>query len=44
MGRNAVPESGLYTVPGALVPVQVDAEKDEGIYVEPNVWVWHALE
>lgn len=37
------PESGTYTVPGALVPVQVDVEKDEVHYVEPNVWVWHAL-
>jgi GNAT superfamily N-acetyltransferase len=37
------PESGMYTVPGALVPVQVKVETDEVIYVEPNVWVWHAL-
>ncbi len=37
------PESGTYIVPGALVPVQVDVEKDEVRYIEPNVWVWHNL-
>jgi len=36
------PESGNYVVPGALVPVEIDRERDEGTYVEPNVWVWHA--
>ncbi len=35
------PETGQYVVPGALVPVAVDVEKDEGIYLEPNVWVVH---
>jgi GNAT superfamily N-acetyltransferase len=39
----AFPDSGDYTVPGALVPVAIDRERDEGIYVEPNVWMRHPL-
>lgn len=39
----AFPESGSYVVPGALVPVEIDREQDEGSYIEPNVWVWHGL-
>jgi hypothetical protein len=35
------PESGSYVVPGALVPVEVDRERDQGLYVEPNVWMEH---
>ena len=35
------PESGWYVVPGALVPVEIDRERDEGLYVEPNVWMVH---
>jgi GNAT superfamily N-acetyltransferase len=37
----AYPESGSYVVPGALVPVEIDRERDEGLYVEPNVWMVH---
>ncbi len=37
------PESGDYIVPGALVPVQIDRERDVGLYVEPNVWMAHGL-
>ena len=37
----AFPESGAYIVPGALVPVEIDRERDEGSYVEPNVWMVH---
>ncbi len=37
------PESGSYLVPGALVPVEIDCAEDVGVYVEPNVWMWHAL-
>lgn len=33
--------SGLHVVPGGLVPVAVDLDRDEGVYVEPNVWVHH---
>ena len=38
----AFPETGSYVVPGALVPVEIDRERDEGLYVEPNVWMVHA--
>jgi GNAT superfamily N-acetyltransferase len=38
------PESDAYVVPGALVPVTIDRERDEGRYVEPNVWMRHRLE
>ena len=37
----AFPESGSYVVPGALVPVEIDRDRDEGLYVEPNVWMVH---
>jgi GNAT superfamily N-acetyltransferase len=35
------PDSGPYVVPGALVPVEIDRDRDQGRYVEPNVWVRH---
>jgi hypothetical protein len=37
----AFPESGPYVVPGALEPVQIDRERDQGRYAEPNVWMEH---
>jgi GNAT superfamily N-acetyltransferase len=37
------PETGRYVVPDALVPVEIDRERDLGRYVEPNVWVRHPL-
>ena len=37
------PQSGEYIVPGALNPIEVNMVKDEGVYVEPNVWVQHSL-
>ena len=37
------PDSGPYVVPGALVPVEIDRGRDEGVYVEPNVWMHHHL-
>ena len=39
----AFPESGPYVVPEALVPVEIDRERDVGLYVEPNVWMLHRL-
>jgi hypothetical protein len=39
--RLVFPESGSYVVPGALVPVEIDRERDVGVYVEPNVWMHH---
>jgi hypothetical protein len=37
------PESGAYIVPGALVPVEIDCERDRGRYIEPNVWMRHPI-
>ena len=39
----AFPETGTYVVPGALVPVDIDRERDSGLYVEPNVWMEHRI-
>jgi hypothetical protein len=35
------PDDGDYVVPGALVPVHF--KNGRGLYVEPNVWVRHAV-
>jgi len=37
------PDSGPYVVPGALQPVLIDRERDEGRYEDPNVWMLHRL-
>jgi hypothetical protein len=37
------PETGAYVVPGALVPVEIDCERDLGVYVEPNLWMHHTV-
>jgi len=37
------PQSGEYIVPGALNPITLNIEKDEGMYVEPNVWMVHEV-
>jgi len=37
------PQSGRYVIPGALNPAEINIEKEEGIYVEPNVWLAHTL-
>jgi hypothetical protein len=39
----ALPESGRYVVPGGLVPVEVDRERDVGEYVEPGCWMRHRV-
>ena len=36
------PDSGPYVVPGALQPVLIDRERDEGRYEDPNVWMRHS--
>lgn len=38
----AFPESGAYVLPNALVPIEIDRERDRGSYVEPNVWMLHS--
>jgi hypothetical protein len=35
------PASGVYAVPGALEPVEIDVTADRGVYIEPNVWMHH---
>jgi hypothetical protein len=37
----ALPASGEYVIPGGLSTLRVDRDADEGIYVEPNIWVQH---
>ena len=37
------PDSGSYVVPGALQPITIDHERDQGLYVEPNLWVLHQV-
>jgi GNAT superfamily N-acetyltransferase len=37
------PQSGEYVIPGALVPIQINVEKEEGVYIEPNVWIVHEM-
>ncbi|MFD9433774.1 N-acetyltransferase [Streptomyces sp. NPDC060002] len=34
---------GDIEVPGALVPVRCEPERDHAVYVEPNVWMRHRL-
>jgi GNAT superfamily N-acetyltransferase len=37
------PQSGKYVIDGALNPMEINLEKDEGVYVEPNVWIVHKM-
>ena len=37
--RRAAPMSSR----GALEPVEIDRERDEGVYIEPNVWMHHRV-
>jgi hypothetical protein len=37
------PQSGSYFLPGALNPMEMNLEKDEGVYSEPNVWMVHEI-
>jgi hypothetical protein len=39
----AFPESGDYVFPGGLAPLAVDRAADQGVYLEPNVWMIHDL-
>ena len=38
------PQSGRYIIPGALIPLEMNVDKDEGIYIEPNVWMVHEVD
>jgi hypothetical protein len=37
------PESGRYAVPFATQPIDIDRDRDEGVYHDQNVWVVHDL-
>ena len=37
------PGDGQYTFPEGLAPVEIDHDRDQGSYWEPNVWIVHAL-
>ena len=37
------PESGEYTFPAGLAPVDIDRAQDLGTYWEPNVWIVHTI-
>jgi GNAT superfamily N-acetyltransferase len=38
------PQSGTYIIDRALNPMEMNIEQDEGVYIEPNVWVAHKIE
>ena len=42
--NQPLPGSGDYVVAGALQPVHIDREKDNGRYEDPNVWVKHQIQ
>jgi hypothetical protein len=35
--------SGEYIVDDALAPIVFDEEADQGVYIEPNVWMLHRV-
>jgi len=35
------PQSGRYIIPGALNSITMNIEMDDGLYIEPNVWIVH---
>jgi hypothetical protein len=38
------PVSGRYVVPGALVPIDIDLDRNLGTYFEPHLWMHYRLE
>ncbi|HUE98739.1 MAG TPA: GNAT family N-acetyltransferase [Anaerolineales bacterium] len=38
-----LPQNGTYFIRGALNPMEMNFEKDEGVYIEPNVWMVHEI-
>ena len=37
--KKSFDKSGLYPLEGALVPVEINLDKNYGRYEEPNVWM-----
>jgi hypothetical protein len=35
------PSSGDYVIPDGLSTLRIDRDSDQGVYVEPNVWMQH---
>ena len=35
------PDSGDYVIPDGLSTLRIDRDSDQGVYVEPNVWMHH---
>ncbi len=35
------PDSGDYVIPDGLSTLRIDRDGDQGVYVEPNVWMRH---
>lgn len=41
---EAFPGSGRYLLPVAAAPIEIDRERDEGVYYDPNVWMVHVID
>ncbi len=39
--NQPIQQSAEYIIPGLLNPVFMDLDKQEGVYLEPNVWVYY---
>jgi len=39
MSGLTFPDSGNYIVPDALCPIQIDRDRDQGVYIEPAIWM-----
>ena len=37
------PQNGEYVIPGSLNPIEINIGRDEGVYIEPNVWIVHEI-
>jgi len=37
------PDTGSYVVPRATRPVDIDRERDEGVYYDENAWMVHDI-
>jgi GNAT superfamily N-acetyltransferase len=37
------PQTGSYVIPGALTPLEINIGLNEGVYIEPNVWIVHRV-
>lgn len=37
-------ETGSYCIPRGLVPININQERDQGTYNEPNIWYYHRVD